>query len=61
MGDENVLLFEDFEDYQDGSAPPDDWLVEGGEKVWIEEGNIRVKANPEVKGGLDHVCTVCHK
>ena len=59
MAEEKVLLFEDFEGYENGSPPPGDWWVEGGEGVWIEDGHIRVKANPETPG--KHVCTVWHR
>ncbi len=61
MGNQNVLLSEDFEGYRDGSALPADWWAEGGEKVWIEEGRLRVKANPGVRGQPGHVCTVWHR
>jgi hypothetical protein len=61
MGGGNVLMFEDFSGCEDGSTSPEDWWVEGGEKVWIEEGHIRVKANPAGKGQPGNVATVWHK
>ena len=61
MDDRNVLFSEDFEGYEDGSAPPADWWVEGGEKVWIESGHLRVKANPESKYQPGYVCTVWNR
>ena len=35
-----VILFEDF------STGMDNWWVEGGERVWVEDGRLRVKADP---------------
>lgn len=61
MDDENVLLFEDFEGCEDPSGPPDDWWVEGGEKVWIENGHLRVKADPPGERDPGYVCTVWHR
>jgi hypothetical protein len=62
---EDVLLFDDFESTPDG-ALPDGWWVEGGERVWVEKGRLRVKADPKdadapacpeaLRGG--GVCTV---
>jgi hypothetical protein len=61
MGDEDVIFSENFEGYEDGSAPSGDWWVEGGENVWIESGHLRVKANPEGKYQPGYVCTVWNK
>jgi len=61
MNHENVLLFEDFEGRADRSAPPDDWWVEGGERVWIEDGHLRVKADPPGARDPGYVCTVWHR
>ena len=61
MAKGDVLLFADFSACEEGSAPPEDWWVEGGEKVWIEDGHIRVKANPAEKGQPGHVATVWHR
>lgn len=33
------------------------WWVEGGEKVWIEEGRLHIKADPP-EAGPGYVCTV---
>ena len=38
-----VILFEDF------AAGMDNWWVEGGERVWIEDGRLHVKADPGKK------------
>ena len=48
MKEGNVLLHEDF------SGGMDNWWVEGGEKVWIEDGHLHVKAENRPK----HVATV---
>ena len=39
-----VVLFEDF---SDGMS---NWWVEGGEKVWVQDGKLYVKADPPQKG-----------
>lgn len=56
----NVVFFEDFEQRGHESLPAG-WWVEGCEKVWVENGKLRMKANPsgEIKSG--HVCTVWNK
>lgn len=51
---ENVILSETFE----SETLPKGWWVEGGEKVWVENGHLRVKADPEKKGDPGYVCTV---
>ena len=53
--DDNVLFFESFENK---TGIPDGWWVEGGEKVGVENGRLRVKADPEPKGAPGYVCTV---
>lgn len=40
-----VLFSEDF------SRGMDDWWVEGGQKVWIEDGRLHVMADPDMKKG----------
>lgn len=42
--DEKLVLFEDF------STGMADWWVEGGERVWVAEGKLHVKADPPDKG-----------
>jgi len=55
-GKMDELLFE--ENFSDGL---DNWWVEGGERVWIEDGKLHVKADPAV-GKDGYVCTVwCRK
>lgn len=54
---ENVLFFEDFK----SGKLSDDWWVEGGEKVWVEDGHLRVKADPPERNGDGYVCTVWNK
>jgi len=49
--DGKVVLFEDF------SSGMDNWWVEGGEKVWVQDGRLHVKADPPQKGP-GHVATV---
>ncbi len=39
-----IILLEDF------SQGMDRWWVEGGERVWIEDGRLRVKADPDGNG-----------
>lgn len=52
----DTLLFEDFENGMD------DWWVEGGERVWIEEGRLHVKADPPEGSDAPFVATVwCKK
>ena len=38
--EDSVVLFEDF------SEGMDNWWVEGGERVWVEDGHLRVAADP---------------
>jgi len=38
---DKTLFFEDF------SAGMDNWWAEGGEKVWVQDGRLHVKADPE--------------
>ena len=61
MGDETVLLCEDFEGYDEGATPGGDWWVEGGQQVAVEGGRLRVRANPSEARGSGHVCTVWNK
>jgi hypothetical protein len=56
-----LLYSEHFSDYAEGAGPPEDWWVEGGERVWIDRGRLRVKANPLDQKGSKHVCTVWNK
>jgi hypothetical protein len=51
-----TFVFEDFE--HAGVELPEGWWVEGGEKVWIEDGRLRVKADPTGEDTPGHVCTV---
>lgn len=38
--------------HEDFSRGMDHWWVEGGERVWVEDGRLNVKAdNPEIAGG----------
>ena len=56
-----TLWFEDFEGHENGARPPEDWWVEGGERVWIESGHLRVKADPSGERDPGCVCTVWHQ
>ena len=58
MVEECVLLFEDFSAAEEGGPPPGDWWVEGGEKVWIDGGHLRVKSDPPGERDPGYVCTV---
>jgi hypothetical protein len=51
MTEGKVLLFDDF------SKGMDNWWVEGGEKVWVEDGRLHMKADPD-DGKTGNVCTV---
>ncbi|MFQ5964719.1 MAG: DUF6250 domain-containing protein [Candidatus Scalinduaceae bacterium] len=47
--------------YEDFSKGMENWWVEGGEKVWVENGRLMVKANPQ-KGEKGYsVCTIWYK
>ena len=48
---ERVQLSEDF------STGMGNWWVEGGERVWVEDGRLHVKADPP-QAGDGYVCTV---
>ena len=53
------LLFEEtFDQCLAGHALPAGWWSEGGERVWVEDGRLWVRANPERKGDPGSVCTV---
>ena len=54
--DSDVLLKEDF---SDGNM--DGWWVEGGEKVWVEDGRLHIKADPPENRQPGYVCTVWYK
>ncbi len=47
-----LLMHEDF------SAGLDRWWVEGGQKVWVEEGRLHVRADPADGNDAGHVATV---
>jgi hypothetical protein len=59
---EKIILLEDFARYPERSIPTD-WWVEGGERVWIDQGRLRVQADPKepTAPGKGGVCTVWHK
>jgi hypothetical protein len=54
---EEIIYFEDFENGQNEKLPSG-WWVEGGERVWIKEGHLWVKANPSGEKNKGNVCTV---
>jgi len=60
---EKVLFFEDFERHA-GEGLPAGWWAEGGERVWVEDGKLRVRANAQGSVAKDrsnvssYVCTV---
>ena len=54
---DNVLFEADFK----ADTLSSDWWVEGGEKVWVENGHLRVKADPPKQNGEGYVCTVWNK
>jgi len=57
-----TLVHETFDAYPNGTAVPPGWWVEGGERVFIEDGRLRVQADarPEALAPDRHnqVCTV---
>lgn len=52
-----VLYSENFNNYKDGTLPPD-WWVEGGQSVYVENGHLRVNADPKLTKGPGYVATV---
>lgn len=60
-----VLFAEDFEHC--GTQLPEGWWAEGGEKVWVEDGKLHIRANAEGTIARDrsnvsgYVCTVWNR
>ncbi len=53
-----LLYFEDFDGYKDGSPAPADWWVEGSVWTGVENGRLRINANPPGgKSDPGHACT----
>jgi len=52
-----VLYSENFDNYKDGTLPPG-WWVEGGQSVYVENGHLRVNADPKLTKGPGYVATV---
>ena len=61
MPSETVLYEENFDALPDGSPPPSDWWVEGGERVRVESGRLYVSANPPAGAAPGCVCTVWNR
>ncbi len=55
---EHVLFVEDFEGAVDSTGLTDGWWIEGGERVWVEEGRLYVKSDPDQEGAPGSVCTI---
>ena len=56
---EALLYSETFDDAPHGDELPEGWWVEGGERVWVEDGRLHVRANPAQDTGTESkVCTV---
>lgn len=55
-----VLYAEDFDSYEDGELPHG-WWLEGGEAVYIEDGRLVIKADPETERAPGHAATVWNK
>ena len=61
---EKAVFTESFDQCPDGEDLPAGWWVEGGERVWIEDGRLHMRANAEEgiasdRGNVgDYVCTV---
>jgi hypothetical protein len=60
MSAERVLIDADFSACPDGEVPPD-WWVEGGERVWVEKGRLRMKADPPGARDPGYVSTAWHR
>ena len=50
-----LILHEDFSDGME------DWWVEGGQEVWVEEGRLHVRANPPADAQEGYAATVWHR
>jgi len=57
---ESVIFYEDFETCREGAVPAG-WWTEGGERVYVENGRLRVVANPEGDHQPGYVATVWHE
>lgn len=60
---ERILIHETFDEVRSDEAEglihgSHDWWVEGGERVWVEEGRLYVKADPEDENDPRYVATV---
>jgi hypothetical protein len=56
---EPILFRETFDDLPNGDLLPESWWVEGGQRVWIENGRLHVRANPKPDDETESkVCTV---
>jgi len=53
----DVVYSEDFTGVPDGGMPVG-WWVEGGQSVGVEDGRLRVRANPPGRNKPGYVCTV---
>lgn len=64
METERVLFSESFDHCPDGEVLPAGWWVEGGERVWIQDGRLHMRANADGSIASDrsnvrnYVCTV---
>ena len=56
-----VVYAEDFEGDDAAERFARDWWVEGGEKVSVQNGRLRVEADPKRKGHPGYVCTVWNR
>lgn len=54
---ETVIFTENFNSYKEGELPSG-WWVEGGQAVFVQNGHLLVKADPEKKHGSGYVATV---
>jgi len=58
--EKNVVFLEDFSNSEEGAIPAG-WWVEGGERVAVEDGRLRMVANPKGKHQPGYVCTAWSK
>jgi hypothetical protein len=56
----SLLYSENFNSYENGTLPPG-WWVEGGQSVYVEDGHLRINADPKRKKGPGYVATVWYK
>lgn len=54
---EEVLYTENFDSYADGERPSD-WWMEGGEDLFVQDGKLHIKSDPDEERSSGYVATV---